>query len=60
MLAQLGAVDKAVDAPQEVIAGNVVLEPELVEQALLHHETLAHHGWILLLRTPDQGITIRR
>jgi hypothetical protein len=44
MLAQPGAVDEAVDAPQEVIAGNVILKPELVEQALLHHETLAHHG----------------
>ncbi len=47
MLAQLGAVDKAVDAPQEVIAGNVVLEPELIEQALLPYETLAHHDPIL-------------
>ena len=47
MLAQFGAVDEAVDAPQQVIAGNVILEPERVEQALLHHETLAHHGSIL-------------
>jgi hypothetical protein len=30
-----------------VIAGDVILEPELIEQALLHHQTLAHHGPIL-------------
>jgi hypothetical protein len=46
-LAQLGAVDEAVNATQEVIAGDMILKPELVEQALLHHETLAHHGPIL-------------
>ena len=44
VLAQPGAVDEAVDAPQQVIGRDVVLEPELIEQALLHHETLAHHG----------------
>jgi hypothetical protein len=44
VLAQLGAVDEAVDAPQEVIGRDVILEPECVKQALLHHETLAHHG----------------
>jgi hypothetical protein len=60
MLTQLGAIDKAVDAPQQVIAGDMILEPKRVEQALLHHETLAHHGQILRLRTPHQGITIRR
>jgi hypothetical protein len=60
VLAQPGAVDEAVDAPQEVIAGDVTLESKLIEQALLHHETLAHHGPILLLRMPLQGITIRR
>ena len=47
MLAQRGAVDETVDAPQEVIGWDVVLEPELVKQALLHHEALAHHGPIL-------------
>jgi hypothetical protein len=47
MLAQPGAIDKAVDAPQEVIGRDVILEPELIEQALLHHQTLAHHGPIL-------------
>jgi hypothetical protein len=60
MPAQPGAIDKAVDAPQEVIGRDVILEPELIEQALLHHQTLAHHGPILLPRMPDQGITIRR
>jgi hypothetical protein len=60
VLAQFGAVDEAVDAPQQVITGNVIFKPELVEQALLHHETLAHHGPISPLRMPDQGITIRR
>jgi hypothetical protein len=50
----------SVDAPQHVIGRDVILEPERVEQALLHHETLAHHGPILLLRMPHQGITIRR
>jgi hypothetical protein len=59
MLAQLGAVDEAVNAPQQVIGRDMILEPELIEQALLHHETLAHHGPILLPRMPDQGITIR-
>jgi hypothetical protein len=38
----------------------MILKPELVEQALLHHQTLAHHGPLLLLRMPHQGITIRR
>jgi hypothetical protein len=38
----------------------MILEPELIEQALLHHQTLAHHGPILLPRMPHQGITIRR
>jgi hypothetical protein len=47
MLAQLGAVDKAVDAPQEVIGRDVILKAELIKQALLHHQTLAHHGPIL-------------
>jgi hypothetical protein len=60
VLTQPGAVDKAVDAPQQVIGRDMILEPECVEQALLHHETLAHHGPIHLLRMPHQGITIRR
>ena len=47
MLTQPGAVDKAVDAPQEVIAGDMIFKPELVEQALLPYETLAHHDPIL-------------
>ena len=47
MLAQLGAVDEAIDGPQQVIGGDMILKPERVEQALLHHETLAHHGPIL-------------
>jgi hypothetical protein len=47
MLAQLGTVDQAVDVPQQVSGGDMILKPELVEQALLHHETLAHHGPIL-------------
>jgi hypothetical protein len=46
-LAQLRAIDEAIDAPQQMIAGNVIFEPELIEQALLHQETLAHHGLIL-------------
>ena len=60
MLAQLGAVDEAVDAPQQVIGRDVVLKPEHIKQALLHHQTLAHHGPILLLRMSLQGITDRR
>jgi hypothetical protein len=44
MLAQLGAVDEAINAAQQVIGRNMVLKPERVEQALLHHETLAHHA----------------
>jgi hypothetical protein len=47
MLTQLRAVDEAVHAPHEVVGGDMVLEPERVEQALLRHETLAHHGPIL-------------
>ncbi len=47
MLAQPGAVDEAVDTPQQVIGGDMVFKPECVEQALLHHETLAYHGPIL-------------
>jgi hypothetical protein len=42
MRAQHGAVDEAIDASYEVIAGDRILEPECVEQALPHHETLAH------------------
>jgi hypothetical protein len=33
---------RSVDAPQQVIGRDVILEPELIEQALLHHQTLAH------------------
>jgi hypothetical protein len=44
MLAQPGPIDEAINAPQEVIRPDVILEPEHVEQALLHHQTLAHHG----------------
>jgi hypothetical protein len=32
MLALLGAIDEAVDAPQVVIAGNVTLKPKLVRR----------------------------
>jgi len=52
MLAQLRTVDESINAPQEVIAGDVILEPKLIEQALLHHETLAHHGPILRWECP--------
>jgi len=40
-LTQLGAVHKVVNAPQEMIGRDMILEPELVKQALLHHEALA-------------------
>ncbi len=60
MLTQPGAIDEAVEAPQTVIGRDVILKPELIEQALLHPEPLAHHGPILLPRMPHQGITIRR
>jgi hypothetical protein len=46
MLAQLGAVDEAIDTSQQVIGRDMVLKVEPVEQALLHHETLAYHGSI--------------
>ena len=48
----------SVDAPQQVIGCEMVFEPERVEQALLHHGTLPHHGPILPLK--NGGVTIRQ
>jgi hypothetical protein len=41
-----------------VIGREMVFEPERVEQALLHHGTLPHHGPILPLK--NGGGTIRQ
>ncbi len=45
MLAQFGTGGNTVDAMQQVIAGDVILELEPAEQALLHHEMLARSSW---------------
>ena len=37
-------IDEAVDLAQEVIVRDMTLKAEPVEQRLLHHPTLAHHG----------------
>jgi hypothetical protein len=44
MRADLRKVDEPVDLAQQVIARNMTLEAEAVEQRLLHHPPLAHHG----------------
>jgi hypothetical protein len=49
-----------INGAREVIGRDVILEPKLIKQALLHHETLADHGLVLLPRMPYQGITISR
>ena len=46
-LAQFRTVDNAINAPQEVIGGDVILKAELIGWALLHRRALAHHGPIL-------------
>ena len=44
MLAQAGQIDEAIDPPQQVILRHVALQAEAVEQRLLHHRPLTHHG----------------
>jgi hypothetical protein len=44
MRPNLRQIDEAVDLAQEVIVRDMTLNAEAVEQRLLHHPPLAHHG----------------
>jgi len=44
MRPNLCEIDETVDLAQEMIAGNMALQAEAVEQHLLHRTLLAHHG----------------
>jgi hypothetical protein len=54
-------VEEAVDGTQHVIGGNVVVQSELIEQALLHHHPIAHHRLSLPIhRTTSESAAINR
>ncbi len=55
MLAQAGQIDETVDPPQQMIVRNVALQAEAVEQRLLHHRPLTHHGSPPALRTTSES-----
>jgi hypothetical protein len=42
-------VEEAVDGAQHVIYGNMVVQPKLIEQALLPNQPIAHHRRSLLI-----------
>ena len=44
MRPQLAQIHEAIDLAQQVMVRNMPLEAEAVEQPLLHHPPLAHHG----------------
>lgn len=43
VLAQLAQVKEAVDSPQQVVSGDVVIKAERVEQSLLRSALTSHH-----------------
>ena len=55
-------IDEAIDGTQHVIGGNVVIQPKLIEQALLRHQPIAHHRRSLLIhpQSNESGATNRR
>src|ERR1700752_5379574 len=36
-------INETVDRPQNIVGGNMVLNPKVVKQTLLHHHPLAYH-----------------
>src|ERR1700758_5552610 len=36
-------INETVDRPQNIVGGNMVLNPKVVKQTLLHHQPLAYH-----------------
>jgi hypothetical protein len=44
MRPNLRQIDDAIDLAQEVVFRDMTLKVEAIEQRLLHHPPLAHHG----------------
>src|ERR1700739_2822556 len=43
MTADAVQINETVDRPQNIVGGNMVLNPKVVKQTLLHHQPLAYH-----------------
>jgi hypothetical protein len=53
-------IDKAIDGAQHVSGRNVVVQPKLIEQALLPNQLIAHHDGasrFILSRMNQQQLT---
>jgi hypothetical protein len=54
-------VEETVDGTQHVSVGNVIVQPKLIEQALLHHQLIAHHRFSLPIhQTTSESAAINR